>query len=893
MATLDLGGELDPRLEGRNCMRLFTEARERLRALFFQEQHERELDEEMRFHLAMEIENNVRKGLDPAEARRQAAITFGGVERVKEEVRDARSFGLAEDLFADLKYALRGLRRGPLIPMLVVLSLAVGVAVNTTMFSAFDAFLLRPLPFQDPDRIVRVWLSDGENGRDLRGFSAAAFEHMRERSRAVDLAAYGAGGMNLTGIDAPERLQGLRVTANFFRVLAPIPLLGRTSFAEDEVESGAGIVVISQGFWNRHFGGDGRVLGEVLHLDGQPHTIVGVVGDEFLFPHRGLDIYTPLRFATADRPAPEALSVIGRLRPGVSIEAAGLELNQIGIESADEVLTHEGSAVALLRLDREMFNQAFRTATAICSVAVLFVLLIACSNAANLLLVRATKRQHEIAVRAALGAGRARVVRQLLTESLVLALAGGALGALLAYWGVQGLIVIVPADIPMVERIALDERALIFTLGVSLLAGILSGVAPALHNTGRGIGSLSRGAGGRGTIGGRKASRLRSSIVVGEIALAMVLLIGAGLLIKGYIRAMNPDIGFDTDDLVTMRVTLPEPAHAENVNTLEFLSRLATQLASVAGVQSVAISDALPLTDGGSSVRYATFGTRDSGSARAPEAELRSVATGYFDALQINVGQGREFTAEDRFGSPPVVIINAALARTHWVDRSPIGQLIEYDGRTSQVVGVVDDVNEWGAAAPPPRTIYAPLAQRPVHSVAIAVRSPLPMEILLPRVREAVGREDPNLPLTDIATMHTLIRDSQPRNRLLVRLLGAFAFVAAVLAVVGVYGVMAYNVAHRRSEVGLRVAVGAGPSDIVRLMLGHAARLAGAGILIGVAAALGVTRFLSAFMNGVSPFDMTIFSSVTGLLFSVAIVACLIPALRAARVTPLTALRTE
>lgn len=873
-------------------MRLLTEARERLRALFLREQQEQELDEEVRFHLEMEIESNLRKGLDAAEARRQAAITFGGVERVKEEVRDARSFGLAEDLFGDVRYAIRALKKGPLIPVLVVLSVAVGVAVNTTMFSAFDAFLVRPLPYEDSDRIVRVWLSDAENGHDRRGFSAAAFEHMRERSRAVDAAAYGAGGMNLTGMDAPERLQGLRVTSNFFRVLAPIPLLGRTSLAEDEVGSGEGVVVISQGFWNRHFGGDPGVLGAVLHLDGQPHTIIGVLGDELLYPHRGIDIYTRLRLANAERLVPDALSVIGRLRPDASIEAAALELNQIAIESADEPVTAEGATVVLRRLDREMFNQAFRTATAICFVAVMFVLLIACSNAANLLLVRATKRQQEIAVRAALGAGRARLVRQLLTESLALALAGGAVGAVLAYWGVQGLIAIMPADIPMVERITLDQRALIFALGVSLLAGIISGVAPALHNTRRGMGSVSRGA-GRGATGGGQASRLRSSIVVGEIALALVLLIGAGLLIKGYTRAMNPDIGFDTDALLTLRVTLPEQAYDENLNTPEFLSRLETQLGSLADVQSIAISDALPLTDGGSSVRYATAETRDRGSAWPPEAELRSVAPGFFNALQINVGQGREFTGEDRFGSPPVVIVNAALAKTHWADKSPIGQFIEYDGRTSRIVGVVDDVHEWGAAAPPPRTIYAPIAQRPVRSVAIAVRSPLPTETLVPRLAEAVGREDPNLPLTQIATMNTLIRDSQPRNRLMVRLLGVLASVAAVLAVIGVYGVMAYNVSRRRSEVGLRVAVGARASDIVRLMLGHAARLAGAGIVIGVVAALGVTRFLSAFMNGVSPFDVMIFSSVTGLLFTSAIVACLDPALRAAQVGPLAALRSE
>lgn len=893
MGAVDLGGELDPRLEGRNGMRLFTESRERLRALFFRDQQERELDEEVRFHLAMETEANLRKGLDLAEARRQAAITFGGVERVKEEVRDARSLGLAEDLVRDIRYAVRWLGRAPLNATLAVLSLAIGVAVTSTMFSALDAFLLRPLPYEDADKIVRVWLSNPETGQDRRGLSASAFEHMRERSRALDLAAYGPGGMNLTGMDAPERLEGLRVTSDFFRVLAPVPVLGRTSFEDDEVASGQRIVVISQGLWKRHFGENQHVLGEVLHLDGQPHTVVGVVRDEFLFPHRWIDIYTPLRLAAAERLHTDEFSVIGRLRPGISTEAAALELKHIGIGAIDGTDRHEGAAVMLMRLDRTLFNQAFRTGAAICSVAVLFVLLIACSNAANLLLVRAAARQHEIAVRAALGAGRSRLMRQLLTESLILALAGGAVGVVLAYWGVQGLIGIMPADIPMVERIALDERALLFALGVSLLAGVLSGVAPALHSTRRGIASVSGGVGRWATGGSGQASRLRSFLVLAEIALALVLLIAAGLLIKGYLRAMDTNLGFETDDLVTMRVTLPAMEDDGAGNMVEFLSRLENQLARLPGVQSIAISDALPLTRWGSRGRYVTADTRNRESASQPVAEVRSVAPGFFGALHINVRQGRTFTVEDRFGDPPVAVINAALARTHWPDRSPIGQYIEFEGRTSRIVGVVDDVNEWGAAAPPPRTIYAPLAQRPVRSAAIAVRSDLPMEILLPRLREVVRREDPNLPLTDVATMNTLVRDSQPRNRLMARLLGIFALVAAVLAVIGVYGVMAYSVTHRRSEVGIRMAVGARASDIVRLMLGHGARLAGAGVLIGVAVALCVTRFLAAFLNGVHPFDTMIFGGVAGLLFSVAMIACLIPALRAVQVAPLTALRAE
>lgn len=871
-------------------MRLFTEARERLRALFFRAQQERELDEEVRSHFAMEIEANLLRGLGPAEARRQAAITFGAVERVKEEVRDARSLGLAEDLVRDLKLAVRRLGRAPLTPMLIIGSLALGIALTSAMFSTLDALLFRPLPYNDADRIVRVWSNDPEAGHYRRGFSASALEHMHERSRGVELAAFVAGGMNLTGPDMPERVGGLRVTGNFLRVLELPALLGRASFSEGELEDGLGlVVVISERLWFRVFGRDRDVLGKVLQLDGQPYTVVGVVGDESFFPHRGVDIYAPLPATAAVLHDDTELSVIGRLSPGYSIETAAVELNRIGPGPDVGQAGQDGPVVTVQRLDRAMFNQAFRTGAAICFVAVLFVLLIACSNAANLLLARAATRQHEIALHAALGASRSRLIRLLLTEAVVLALVGGTVGVMLAYWGIQGLISIMPADVPMVDRIALDERALLFTLGVSLLAGVASGAGPALHGTRRGMASVAQGAGRWGTGDGTPATRMRSALVIGQMAMALVLLIGSGLLIKGYNRAMDTDLGFETDHLLTMRVSLPELERYDEAHTVELLSSLEAELAAMGGIERVAVADALPTTRWGRSVPYVTAHTRD----RQSTAELRSVAPGFFNALGINVTRGRTFTDHDRSGDPPVVVINDFLARTHWAEQSPIGEYVEYNGRVSRIVGVVADIHEWGAAVPPPPTIYAPMAQLPAASIAVAVRSELPVQTLLPRIREAVGRVDPNLPITEVATMDGLVRESQPRNRLMVRVLGIFAAVAALLAVMGVYGVMAYNVTRRRSEVGIRAALGARTTDIVRLMLAHGATLAGIGVLVGLTAALGVTRFLAAFLNGVSPFDVVVFGSVAGLLFSVAIAACVIPALRAARVAPVTALRSE
>ncbi|HEX6694150.1 MAG TPA: ABC transporter permease [Longimicrobiales bacterium] len=797
-------------------------------------------------------------------------------------------------VLADIRFALLSMVRAPLIFVLAIVSLAVGVAANTTMFSALDAFLLRPLPYEDANQIVRVWSNNPAKDWDRLSLSPPDYQDLRDRSRTVDLAAFAGGSMNVTSGDEPERLVGSRVTSNFFGIFGTTPLLGRTFTAAEDAEGGDRVVVISSTLWQRRFAGSPAALGSTLLLNGQAHTIVGVLRPDFQFPNNRTEIYTPLRLKATEARDNHWLSAVGRLRPGASVDAAASEFKNLAATLESEYgATNDGVGSLVMRLDRAMFDTTFRTAAAICMVAVAFVLLIACSNIANLLLARAATREREIAVRTVLGAGRWRVAGQLLTESLVLALIGGALGALLSVWGVRGLISIMPADFPMVERIGLDNRALLFTLGVSLAAGLIFGLAPALHATRPDLGTVLRDSGTRGAIGGGRAGRLRSSFVIAEIGLALVLLICAGLLIKGYARATDTNLGFETDNLVTMRVTLPETAYPDTLQLIAFQDGLEEGLATIPGVSSVALAGALPMTGWGTSVSYVTADTRGLEYAQRPVAEVRSITPAFFDALQIPLRSGRAFTDRDAHGGAPVAIVNELLARKHWGDASPVGQQIELQDRTWQIVGVVADVKEWGGSEAPPAMVYVPLSQQPVRSVAIALRSDLPLESVVPPLRAAVRSADPNLPLFDIATMSQLIQEWQEGNALMARLLAIFAGIAVMLAVLGVYGVMAYNVSQRTSEVGIRMAIGAQTGDIVRLIIRHGAVLAGTGVLAGIIIALGVSRFLAAFLNGVSPFDIVTFAGFSAVLFAVGLIASYVPALRASRIDPLEALRTE
>jgi putative ABC transport system permease protein len=796
-------------------------------------------------------------------------------------------------LFADIKFALYSMVRAPMIFVLAIVSLGVGVAANTTIFSALDAFLIRPLPYADANNLAQVWMTNPERGWDEWGVSPPDYLDMRDRSRTLDLAAYAGGSMNVSGGETPERLQGVRVTANLFRVLAVAPRLGRSFTPDEDRTGGDKVVIISHGLWQRRLAGAPGALGSTLLLNGEPHTIIGVMPEDFHFPNSGTDIYTALRPSPTALRGDRWLDVLGRTRPNTTIEAAGTEMSELAKQlEAEHPASNVGMGARAVRLDHAMFNATFRTASTICMVAVIFVLLIACSNIANLLLARAATREREIALRSVLGAGRWRVVMQLLTESLVLALMGGALGWLMSIWGVKGLISILPPNFDMVERIGLDHRALVFTLVVSIVAGLAFGLAPALHAARPDLSTVLRDAGGRGSIGGGRAGRLRSSFVVAEIGLALVLLICAGLLIKGSRKNTHADLGFNPDQLLTMRLQLPETAYPDSIRVLAFQDQLLARLGTLPGVKQATVANSLPL-QGGPGTTYITADTRALPESQRPNASWRFITPGFFKTLEAKQDRGRDFTQADRLGAVPVAIINQTLAKKHWKDSSPLGQQIEVQGVQREIVGVVSDVLEYGGGNEPPPMIYVPLAQIPVRAVTLAVRSALPVEAVVAPLRKMINSMDANLPVYDVKTMNDRIRDWDGGDRVLAQLLSIFAGIALMLAVLGVYGVMAYNVAQRTQEVGIRMAIGAQPGDIVRLIVRHGSFLAGTGVVIGLALALAVARFLAAFLNGVSPYDATTFAMVPIILFAVGIVASYIPARRATRIDPLIALRQE
>jgi len=792
----------------------------------------------------------------------------------------------------DLRLAARTLIRSPGVFAIAVLSLAIGIGANTTIFSAVDVFLLRPLPYPEAERIVRVWSTDSERGWTEAGLSAPDFLDLRRESRAVDVALHTGASFNVSGGEEPERLTGQLVSANLFGVLGVQPALGRGFLAEEEVRGAHRVVVLGDALWQRRFGGDPGVIGTALLLDGEPYTIVGVMPPDFRFLDDRIELWAPLSFDGTESRLYSAGAGIGRIRPGFSLEQAQAELSRIAAGLAAAYPDTNGSTgVRLEGLRDDLYNEYFRRAAAIVSTAVAFVLLIACANVANLLLARAATREREIAVRAALGAGRFRIVRQLLTESVLLSLCGGGLGLLLSVWGVRALVGIMPPFFFGIERIGIDGRVLAYTLGISVLAGILFGLAPALHASRPDL-RESLKEGGRGsTIGGRRG-RLRGALVGGEIALALVLLVAAGLLIKSYIGLSGSDLGFRSAGVMTFRIALPEAKYADSTAVIAFQERLVEQLGTLPGVEAAGAATGLPTT-GMSSTYYTIEGEPPPPEGREPTVNFRGVTEGYFAALGIPLLSGRLFDERDRPESPPVVVVNRAFVERHWPGGDALGRRIVLSSGPREIVGVVGDVREWGPDNEPPAAIFLPIGQRAYRNVAFLLRTAGDAAALTGAARGAVAELDPDLPLYQALTMDEHLAEGMSDDAILARLLGIFGGIAVVLAVIGVYGVMAYSVAQRTQEVGIRMALGAQAGSIQALVLRQGAKLAAAGAAIGLLLALAVTRTLSAFLVGVSPFDAVTFAAVTLAILAAALAASWVPARRATRVDPLIALRTE
>jgi putative ABC transport system permease protein len=881
--------------------------RRRLRALTRKEELERELDEEMRYHLEREIEQNFQSGMSREEARSAALRAFGGMEQAKEECREARRVRFIEELWQDVRYGVRVLLKKPGFTLVAMLTLALGIGATTAIFTLVNAVLLRQLPFKNPDRLVWMWSVRPDS--NSRPFTLPEFIDYREQNQSFEeLAAFTAWNANLTNAGDAERIQGARVSANFFQLLGVEARAGRTLVREDDSQGNQHVVVLSYGLWQRRFGTDPSVIGKSMTLNGDIYTIVGVLPEQFFFPVREAELGIPLA-PEADplrnvRTSTSFLRFVGRLKPNVTREQAEDDMNRISRELRAQYPVAYASKVGvrLVPLFDEVVG-GFRLALWILFGAVALVMLIACANLASLFLVRSASRHKEIAIRISLGATRSRIIRQLLTESLILALAGGVLGLALAAWGVDLLLALAPTDLPRVAEVGLDARVIWFACGLSLLVGISFGLAPAWQTT-RVDTNAELKAEGRGSTAGPNRNRLHRIFVVSEVALSLVLLIGAGLFIKSFLRLQEVRPGFETKNVLVTRLSLPK-SYDSRESVSAFIDQLVPRLKALPGVKSVGAVSQLPLGGGFHSIPFTVVGREAERQDASLSADYRIATPGYFQTMEIPLLAGREFSDKDRADTPLVVLVSNALARRFWPQGTPVGAHIRIDDndtgpREAEIVGVVGDVKQSSLEGAPTGDIYLPFPQ--VHEDGIAlvrnnqfwvIRAEGDPLLLANSVRREIQSINSEIPASNTKSMEQYLAASVAPRRFNFLLLSLFAAAALLLAVLGLYGVMAYTVSQRTQEIGVRLALGARPANILKLMMGQGLRLALAGIVAGLAAAFFCTRLLSHLLFNVDATDAKTFIFVPLILVAVALLASLIPSWRASKVNPIIAMRHD
>jgi len=817
-----------------------------------------------------------------------------------------------DPLWQDIRYALRTLARKPGFTFVAVVTLALGIGANTAIFSVVNAVLLRPLPYPEPERLVQVWNKLESAGLPQLWFSEPEIIDYRQRQQHFeDIAVFTAQGANLTGAGEPQRVTLCFTSAPFFPVLGVNPLLGRTFTPEEDVPGNDRVVVLSHAFWEQQFGGDPSAVGRSVTLNENPYVVIGVMPPGFAFPPEEVQLWTPLAINTAepDSRGSHYLEAVARIKLSISFEEAQAGISgvarQVATDNRDYYREGRGWGSYLIPL-HDSYVGEIRPALLVLLAAVGFVLLIACANLANLLLARATVRQKEIAIRAALGAGRLRIVRQLLTESVLLALAGGAAGLLPAYAGLRVLPALSPEGLPRLGEIQIDPRVLGFTLTLSVLTGLFFGLVPAWHAARTDLQESLKEGGRRSAGSGHH--RLRGLLVVAEVALSLVLLVGAGLAMRSFYRLLGVNPGYRTENVLTFRTALPNARYPDLPRVNGFYRDLSARLAALPGVDSVSAIDLLPLSGLYSS---GTVSVEAPGAAFVPppadehdpvpgiETDYRTVLPGYFETMGMTLQEGRFFMASDDAEAPPVAIIDEAFARHFWGDESPLGQRLTLGGGSEPqwrtIVGVVRHIRHYGLQTEGREQLYLSHPQLPfaARSMHVVLRTSTDSASLFPVVRQLVAALDPELPLYDVDTMEQRLAASvtQPRFNLL--LLGLFALVALVMAAVGLYGVMAYSVSQRTHELGVRMALGAQPRDIFRLVVGQGLLLTLAGVALGLLAAFGLTRLMRSLLFGVSATDPLTFTGVAAVLAGVALLACWLPARRATRVDPMLALRYE
>jgi len=865
-----------------------------------------DLDAEVRAHLDLLTEEKRRAGMPSEEARRASRIELGGLEQVKEEVRGARAGAWLDSFWGDVRFGARQLRRNPGFTAVAVLTLALGIGANAAIFSVIHQTLLQPLPSRNASRLAVIWVNNLASGWSRIGPTGLDYLDWKEQSKSFDdLFLFEHGTGTVTGQGEPEQVAGLRVTTNFGEFFGIKPLLGRT-FRLEEGAARHNYAILGCGYWQRRFGSDPSVVGRGLTLNGDPYTIIGVLPPEFaaLFPS---DVVVPFDTEWVKRVDTD-LGVFGMLKSGVTLEQATAEMSVIAQRVALTRPSRKGFGVVLVRL-ADVRVEYLRPALLVLLGAVGFVLLISCANVANLMLARSVVRQREVGIRMALGAGRPRLIRQFLAESTLLSLLGGAAGSLLALWSTGLLAIFVPSRIPvpnaadqvLLPGIHMSGAAFAFTLLVSLVTGIVLGLIPALQSLRCNMNEALK-EGGRGFLAaGPRAHRSRSTLVIVETALAFVLVIGAGLMIKSFWHLLEANPGFRPDHLMTLRIKLPTDAtdspYREPRQRAAAFQRFLASVEALPGIQSAAFTEIVPLSQDDMDMGY--FVVQENPPLPPGEhlaADYRDITPRYFATMGIPLAKGRAFAEQDDLDRPRVVIIDETLARRFFPNQDPIGKHLQIPDATRpsrEIVGVAGGVRDTGFDQQPRPTIYFPFQQSPDQTMSLVVRTTLPPSAALPAIKNAIWSVDKNQPVFQIRSMDEIISGVVSAQRLAFLLLGVFAFLALALAAIGIYGVTSYVVSERTHEIGVRMALGAQPRDVSRLVLGHGATLAGVGVLGGLVAALALTRLLSSLLFGVSATDASIFSGVAALLFFVALAACYFPARRATRVDPIMALRNE
>jgi putative ABC transport system permease protein len=869
----------------------------RLRTLFRRGDVERELDEELQFHLEQQVADNIANGMSAADARTAALRSIGGLERRKEQCRDTRGVSLIENLVRDVHYALRALRRSPGFAFAAIVTLAFGIGASTAMFSVVNGILMRRLPFAEPDRLVRLW-EVSPQGNDHNVIAPANYLDWRARARSFsEMGAFRIPyGVAMTGTGEPQEVIRLDVTPSALRLLRVSPLIGR-SFTEEDAQQANRVALLSYAFWRARYSGEASVIGRTVRLNDNDYTIVGVMPAGFDFPSADVQLYRPVWNEDLDptERGSHNWHAIARLADGVTVESAHAELRVIARALAIEHPRYmTGYSTNVVGMHEDLVREV-RPLLLVLFSGVGIVLLIACANVSNLLLARAVSREGEMAVRGSLGASRARLLGQTLSESLVLSMIAATAGVLIAFTVLRVLLALAPTDIPLLERVTLDWRGLGYAVGVSVLSAVVFGLVPAVRLSRIDLHAVMRSA-QRGSTA--RHMTFRNALFAAEVALSVMLLTGAGVVVRSFLRAQGSDLGFDATNVLSVSIDLPEARYSTSDAHRLAYEQMLDRVRAIPGVAVAGLSSDAPATGANATFSFTIEG-RPSGapSGRYDPQILYLVTPEYFSVLRVPLLRGRMFTAQDRAGSAPVTLLSESLAKLYW-DGDPVGTRIRFrnQGNWVEIIGVVGDIRSEGADQPPPPMMYTPYAQKDREwlswaSLIIRPQPGVDALSLATRVRDAIWNVDPQLPIQRMTTLEEMFSETIARRRFAATLLVVFAGAALLLGTIGIYGVLSYSVLHRRKEIGIRMALGARAEQVVMGVVRDAWRVTALGIAVGLVAAVAGARLLRSLLYEVSPTDHITLIGVSLLLLVVATAAAWAPARRAARTAPLLVIR--